>query len=91
MRLADRFNIDQLIRQRADQRSFHVSSQDHVRIEFHNFTPGQQHAFSFDGNVILTCYKGAFQLTVGSDEQALAELDQVVVVPRTPVRLECRP
>ena len=89
MRLADRFNIKQLIPERADQLSFHMSSQDYVRIEFHNFSPGQSHAFSFDGNVILTCYRGAFRLTLGSDEQALLEFDQIVVVPATPVRLEC--
>jgi quercetin dioxygenase-like cupin family protein len=90
MRLADRFNIKQLIAQRADQRSFHISSQDHVRIEFHNFSPGQNHAFLFDGNVILTCYTGEFRLTLGMDEQSLTELDQVVIVPGTPVRVECR-
>ena len=63
---------------------------DHVRIEFRNLTAGQTMGpFSYAGNVILTCYRGSFRLAVGGRDSLLAELDQVVAEPDTPIRVAC--
>jgi hypothetical protein len=96
MRLADGFSIKQLVRDRLDQPGFHVSSQEHVRIEFHNYKAEQTHSFRYGGNVVLTCYRGAFRLILedGQDHkqegQELTELDQVVVTPHTKITLRCK-
>ena len=89
MSLADRLSIKQLLRDRLDQPSFHVSSQDHVRIEFHNFKPEQTHSFRYEGNVVLTCYRGVFRLLLndGLEDFEFGELDQIVVTPQTKISL----
>jgi hypothetical protein len=86
----ERFNIRALLRERADQRSFHVVSEQHVRIEFRNMSAGNEIGpFSYEGDVVATCYAGEFRLEAGTAVTKLGELDQAVVISGTLVKMVC--
>jgi quercetin dioxygenase-like cupin family protein len=51
---------------------------------------GQTNAqFTYDGDIVLTCYAGEFQLEVAANAVTLVELDQVVIPHGSPVTLAC--
>lgn len=84
------FNIRALLRERAEQRSFHVAAEQHVRIEFHNMAAGNHLGpFTYEGDVVVTCYAGEFRLEEGTRTAKLGELDQTVVTSGTRVRMVC--
>jgi hypothetical protein len=86
--MIERFNIQSLIRNRADQKSFHMAAEKYVRIEFHNMRRGDSLGpFAYQGNVILTCYRGAFRIETAADTVELAEFDQAVLPPGERTRL----
>lgn len=77
--------------ERSEQTSFHVASEPHVRIEFFNLTVGEAVGpFDYQGNVVLTCYSGAFRLQAGEEFVQLGEYDQAVTtVGERLLRIEC--
>lgn len=90
MRLADRYNLIAVLRDRADQPSFHISSEPHIRVQFFNFAAHQGLDFSYEGNVVITCFRGSFSLNLnGSSEPDLNEMDQMVVHSGVRVDLRC--
>jgi hypothetical protein len=75
-----RFNIPSLLRERSGQASFHVAAERHVRIEYRNMTAGDTVGpFTYDGDIVVTCYAGEFQLEEGTNATKLGELEQAVV------------
>lgn len=90
--MTERFNIQDLVSSRSTQRSYHVAAEQHVRIEFRNLASGEViEPFAYAGDVVLTCYRGVFSVSVGKEEPfSIAELDQVVIPAQTSVQLECR-
>jgi hypothetical protein len=88
--MVERFNIRELVRTRADQRSFHIASEKNVRVEFRNMVAGDRvDPFSYDGDLVLTCYKGAFVLKELSGAVNLVEMDLAVIPASSSVSLEC--
>jgi hypothetical protein len=86
----ERFNIPSLLRKRADQASFHVAAEKHVRLEFRNMKAGDSLGpFTYGGDVVAICYRGDFRLEVGTEQTRLGELDQAVVPEGTSVRVVC--
>jgi hypothetical protein len=84
------FNISSLVRDRAEQPSFHVAAEKHLRIEYRNLLAGQVIGpFAYEGDVVVTCYRGAFKLTAGEDVVEMGELDQVVMPVGTRMLIEC--
>ena len=84
------FNISSLVRDRAAQSSFHVAAEKHLRIEYRNLLAGQVIGpFAYEGDVVVTCYRGVFKLTAGDEAVELGELDQAVVPVGTRILIEC--
>lgn len=87
--MIERFNILSVIRDRSSQASFHLASERHVRIEFRNMDPDQSIGpFTYEGDVILTCYRGRFRIDADTTTQ-LDEFDQAVVPSGKRIKVVC--
>jgi hypothetical protein len=85
----ERFNLREMLAARANQRSFHVAAEEHVRVELRNMTAGHEvETFRYEGNVVLLILTGSFQLN--EDPADLRELDQVVFSSGERVSLKCK-
>jgi len=85
----EKYNIESLLASRSEQSSYHVAAERSVRVEFRNLDVGGTIGpFAYDGDVILTCYRGAFILEADTDVH-LTQLDQVVIPHNTRVRIAC--
>ena len=85
------YNIDELLASRGEQLSFHVASEAHVRVEFRNCVSGDTIGpFSFEGDLIITCFGGTFLLSLNEFDDVVGRLDQVVVPQGTAVSVVCR-
>jgi hypothetical protein len=61
-----------------------------VRIEVFNFVADESIGpFTYAGDVVVTCYSGAFQLDAPGHQQELTKFDQAVVTPGINIRLTC--
>lgn len=88
--MIERFNIRSLLRDRANQPSFHVAAEKHVRVEFRNMSAGDSiEPFRYGGDIVLTCYAGEFRVEAGTEGAGLGELDQAVVPEGTIVKVLC--
>jgi hypothetical protein len=88
--MIERANIMALVRDRSAQASFHVAAEKHVRIEYRNLSQGQKVGpFTYDGDIVFTCYRGSFAIQSETGETALGEFDQAVVPTGTRVTLMC--
>jgi hypothetical protein len=88
--MIERHNILSLVRDRLSQPSFHIAAEKHVRIEYRNLTGGQMIArFAYGGDLVVTCYRGAFAIKFGAGETVLREFDQAVVPAGTAVTFVC--
>jgi len=88
--MIEHFNIRTLLVERASQPSFHIASEQHVRVEFRNMTNDEElEPFTYDGDVVLTCFRGAFELLLAGGPIYLAELDLAVVPAGTRMLLRC--
>src|SRR5437762_1477701 len=68
-----RYGLLTMLDERPGQRSFHVASEKHVRVEFMRFAAGQQLGpLNFEGDAVVTCLEGSF--LVGDDAQPAAAL-----------------
>ena len=84
------YNITNLVMDRSDQRGFHVASERHLRVEFRNLLRAESlEMFVYSGDVMLTCYRGAFAVSVDGCAVKLTEMDQVVVPEGTPMSISC--
>jgi hypothetical protein len=84
------FNIRSLVRDRQDQPSFHTAAEKHIRIEYRNLKGGDVVGpFTYDGDVVVTCYRGAFTIQSDASTTRLAEFDQAVVPAGTSPTLVC--
>lgn len=91
MRKMDHYNITDLIQRRADQASYHVSSERHIRVEFRNMSTGEKMGpFRYEGDLIVTCFGGAFSLSDGQNRCEMIDHEQAVVPEGATVELECR-
>lgn len=91
MSVIEHYNILSLLRDRADQPSFHVVAEQHVRIEFRNLETGAiVGPFTYEGDVVITCCSGEFRIESGTTSTELGEFDQAVVPTGTPVKLVCK-
>lgn len=88
--MIDQYNIRSVVSKRAGQASFHLVADQYLRIEFRNMTSDQTIGpFAYEGDVIMTCYRGAFRIQADAETTTLVELDQAVV-PRGPtVSITC--
>ncbi len=87
--MVEKFNIEALVSSRSAQPSYHVVAERSVRIEFRNLDAGQNIGpFTYDGNVIITCYRGAFTLETDV-EVGLDTFDQAVLPHNTRARVTC--
>lgn len=85
------FNAQALLRDRGDQSSFHIVAEPHVRIEFRNLEAGTTVGpFTYEGDLVVTCWIGKFSIESNVSVTELGELDQAVVPSGTSVRLTCR-
>ena len=88
--MLESFNIHAIIRKRSDQPGFHMAAEQHVRIEFWNMKTRQANAqFTYDGDIVLTCYAGEFELEVDKNTAKLVEMDQVVIPHGSATKLTC--
>lgn len=88
--MLDHFNIQSLVRERVEQASFHVAAETHVRIEYRNFTEGQTLGpFTYDGDIVVTCYRGRFAIQTGTSSADFSEFDQGVVPAETEFGVAC--
>jgi hypothetical protein len=72
-----KYHIQQLPTARADQRSFHVASETHVRIEFVRLGAGRSLGpLKYGGDVVVTCVDG---VALVGDETELEPLEQLVI------------
>lgn len=84
------YNIYDLINRRSDQPSYHMASEKHIRIEFHNFRlRGTLGPVRYKGDLIITTYKGHIGLEVDGVKVTLSNMDQAVVPEGHEVRLIC--
>jgi hypothetical protein len=84
------FNIRSVIRDRQDQSSFHTAAEKHVRIEFRNLKGGHMVGpFTYEGDIVVTCYQGAFAIQSDMSTIQLGEFDQAVVPAGTNLTLSC--
>ena len=87
----ERFNIRELLATRVDQRSFHVASEEHVRVEFRNMSAGEElDSFRYAGNVVLTIFSGDFVLKVAGKLVEVSEMDQVITSTNESIGLQCK-
>jgi len=84
------YSISDLLRRRSTEKSFHVVSEDHVRIEFRNMATGERLASPpFSGNVVLTCFRGSFLVRTDGAAVPLGPMDQCVMPVDTAAEIEC--
>jgi hypothetical protein len=77
-----------ILDERAEEKSFHVASEKHVRVEFMRFTIGQKLGpLTFEGDAIVTCLEGAF--LVGEKAQPIGALWQVIFPGGEALELSC--
>src|SRR6202022_3218839 len=88
--MIEHYNIRSVVSSRAGQASFHLVADQYLRVEFRNMASDQTIGpFAYEGDVIMTCYSGAFRIQADAETTTLVELDQAVV-PRGPtVRITC--
>lgn len=87
----EHFRIPELIRTRADQASFHIASEQHVRVEFVNLRAGGKLGpFRYAGDLVVTCFRGAFMASDGQATHVVRELDQVVIPEGSLVEIDCQ-
>jgi hypothetical protein len=87
--MIEHFNIRSLLKRAPHQKSFHIAAEPHVRIEFWNMVGGAMSSFTYQGDIVLTCYAGEFRLESGTETVKLAELDQAVVPAGTALKIVC--
>jgi hypothetical protein len=86
----DIYCIDDLLRRRLGQPSFHMASESHLRIEFRNMKAGERLALPpFPGNVVLTCFRGSFFIHSDGPPVAFRPIDQCVTPVDVPIELAC--
>lgn len=86
----EKYNIEAVLASRSGQPSYHMAAEKNVRIEFRNLDAGQSIGqFAYDGNVIVTCYRGAFAL-VTDVEVDLGTFDQAVLPPNVSMKITCK-
>lgn len=84
------FSIPDLLNRRASQPSFHIVSEQHLRIEFRNMAKGDAlERFAYGGDLVITCYTGTFALVGGDGEAALVPMTFAVVPSGTPLVVRC--
>lgn len=84
------YNVPMLLRARTDQKSFHVASEQNVRVEFRNMVAGEVlPAFRYAGDIVLTCFGGGFRLEADEEAVDLGVLDQAVIPAGQVVRMAC--
>lgn len=67
-----------------------MAAEQHVRIEFRNMSANEMLGpFSYDGDVIVTCYAGLFRIEAGTTTIKLSDLDQAVVPEKTSLKIVC--
>lgn len=82
------YGLLDILRERAEQASFHIASEKTVRIEFMRFSEGQRLGpFMFEGDAVITCLAGTF--VVGDDEIRVTALTQVVVPQGERLTIRC--
>jgi hypothetical protein len=83
------YGLQDVLRQRTGQGSFHIASEKALRVEFMRFKRGDRLGpLKIDGDVVVTCLEGAF--TIGKDGAALDPLTQAVVPEGEIFELACR-
>ncbi len=83
------FNIQELVQTRTGQRSFHIVSDAHVRIEFRNMGAAERlEPFAYEGALVITCFRGVFVVEVEATSKKLVVMDQAVVSAKERVILE---
>lgn len=88
--MIDCFSIPELIATRSSQTSFHVASEPNVRIEFRNMREGDAiEQFTYGGEVVLTCFVGAFTVKTDDEIVTLRELSFAVIPSGTPASIMC--
>jgi hypothetical protein len=89
--IMERFNIRELLATRANQGSFHVASEEHLRVEFRNMSAGEElESFRYGGNVVLTICSGVFVLKVDGSSVEVSEMDQVITSTGESIGLQCK-
>ena len=67
-----------------------MSSERHVRIEFRNMRAGEKLGpFRYGGDLVVTCFRGAFSVTDGQETALATVQDQIVVPERTSIQIDC--
>lgn len=85
------YNILDLIKRRGDQPSFHIASEDHVRIEFRTMKCGEHLGpIRYSGNVVVTGFNGLFLLLSDGPPLTLGQFDQCVTQPNASFDVECQ-
>jgi len=87
--MIEHFNLRSVLKRAPHQKSFHMAAEKHVRIEFWNMVRGAITSFTYQGDIVLTCYAGEFRLESSTETVKLGELDQAVVPEGTAVKIVC--
>jgi hypothetical protein len=87
--MIEHFNIRSLLKRAQSQKSFHMVAEKHVRIEFWSYAGGETNSFTYQGDIVLTCYAGVFRLETSTENVKLGEMDQAVVPVGTAVNIVC--
>ena len=88
--MIEHYNIRSVIRKRAGQHSFHLVADRFLRVEFRNMVSDQTIGpFAYEGDVIVTCYGGAFRIQMEGQTTDLVEFDQSVVPVGSLVTVAC--
>lgn len=88
--MIESFNLSRLLSERSAQASFHVASGAHVRIEFRNMQAGEALGpLTYQGELVATCYRGAFRIEAEPTTVQLDVMDQAVVPLGTRIRIAC--
>jgi hypothetical protein len=83
------YGLQDVLRERTGQGSFHIASEKALRVEFMRFTGGDRLGpLNIGGDVVVTCLEGTFAL--GKDGVELAPLTQAVVPEGETFDLACR-
>ncbi len=82
------FHLIDIVRDRAEQRSFHVASEVWVRVEFVRFIAGGElDPVTMEGDTVVTCIEGTF--VVGLEAQQLTPMSHAIVPGGEVLRLVC--
>jgi len=87
--MIEHFNIRSLLERASQQKSFHVAAEKHLRIEFWTMARGETNSFTYEGDIVVTCYAGGFLLESDAGTVKLGEMEQAVVPTGTPLRIVC--